>query len=86
MPSLIPAPPQPPSLTPYNTYTTWPGGVDPTASVFRTDNQKFGGSRKGTRKNRKDTRKDTRKGRKASRKDRKDTRKERKASREFSFF
>ena len=76
MPSLIPAPPQPPSLTQYNTYTTWPGGIDPTASVFRTDNQKFGGTRKATRKTSRKNRKGTRKDRKASRK----------ASREFSFF
>ena len=37
--SLIVAPPQPPPLSPYQTYTTWPGGVDPTTALFRTDNQ-----------------------------------------------
>ena len=54
--SLIPAPPQQAPLSQYNTYTTWPGGIDPTASVFRTDNQKFGGKRK-TRKGRKNAKK-----------------------------
>jgi hypothetical protein len=57
MNNFVKSPPQPPSLSQFNTYTTWPGGVDPTAPVFNTDNQKFGGkrkSKKNTRKNRKD--------------------------------
>ena len=55
MHNLIHAPPQPPSLSSRNTYTTWPGGVDPTASLFNTDNQKIGGKR--TRKQKKTSRK-----------------------------
>ena len=42
MNSLIRAPAQPAPLSSHNTYTTWPGGVDPTAPVFNTDNQKGG--------------------------------------------
>lgn len=62
--TLVKAPPQPAPLTPYNTYTTWPGGVDPTASVFNTDNQKIGGKRKSRKA------KKLRKSKKASRKSR----------------
>ena len=49
MNALIRAPPQPAPLSSRNTYTTWPGGVDPTAPVFNTDNQK-GGRRRATRR------------------------------------
>ena len=76
--NYIKSPPQPPSLSQQNTYTTGPGGIDPTAPVFNTDNQKIGGKRKATRKGRKATRKASRKGRKATRKA---SRKGRKASR-----
>lgn len=69
MNGLIRAPPQPAPLSSHSTYTTWPGGVDPTASVFSTDVQK------GGRKNRKASRKASRKNRKASRKNRKNSRK-----------
>ena len=61
MTHLIKSPPQPPPLSQYNAYTSWPGGIDPTASVFNTDNQKIGGKRKTrnrkNRKNRKNSRK-----------------------------
>ncbi len=48
----IPAPPQPAPLRPYDAYTTWPGGVDPTARLFNTDNQatKGGRRRRATRR------------------------------------
>lgn len=59
MNSLIRAPPQPAPLSGRNTYTTWPGGVDPTAPLFNTDNQK-GGKRKATRRSRKHRRRNTR--------------------------
>jgi len=68
MNTLIRSPPQPPSLSSYNAYTTWPGGVDPTASLFNTDNQRVGGRR--SRKNRKNARK-SRKNMRKSRKSRK---------------
>ena len=65
--NYVKAPPQPAPLSPYNTYTTWPGGVDPTAPVFNTDNQKIGG--KSKRVQRKTQRKASRKAsRKAQRK------------------
>lgn len=38
MPFVLP--PSPPSLSTQNTYTSWPGGVDPTVSVYK------GGKRK----------------------------------------
>jgi hypothetical protein len=92
-PFLIPSPPQPAPLG-LGTYTTWPGGVDPTARLFNTDNTKIpcvgtwagaGGrrrkSRKGSRKNRKSSRKTSRKNRKSSCKNRKGSRKNRKTSR-----
>jgi len=63
------APPQPASLSKFDTYTSWPGGVDPSTPLFRTDNQV--GGRKASRKA----------GRKAGRKNRKASRKNRKASR-----
>ncbi len=44
----IPAPASPAPLSPYNAYTTWPGGVDPTAALFNTDNQR--GGRKSRRR------------------------------------
>lgn len=34
---MIPSPPQPAPIG-AGTYTTWPGGVDPTARLFNTDN------------------------------------------------
>jgi hypothetical protein len=50
----IPAPASPAPLSSYNAYTTWPGGVDPTAALFRSDNQRGGRksrrSRKATRR------------------------------------
>ena len=69
MNGLIRAPPQPAPLSSHSTYTTWPGGVDPTASLVSTDVQKGGRkNRKASRKNRKASRKASRKNRKASRK------------------
>ena len=53
MNNLIRAPPQPAPLSKFNTYTTWPGGVDPSAALFNTDNQKIGGKRRKSRNNRK---------------------------------
>ena len=50
----IPAPASPAPLSPYNAYTTWPGGVDPTAALFNTDNQR--GGRKSRRSRRRATR------------------------------
>ena len=60
---VISSPPQPAPLSQYNTYTSWPGGVDPSTPLFRTDNQKGGRSRKNrkaSRKNRKASRKNSR--------------------------
>jgi len=67
---VISSPPQPAPLSPYNTYTSWPGGVDPSTPLFRTDNQKGGRSRKNrnNRKNRKASRKNRKASRKAPRK------------------
>lgn len=48
----IPAPVSPPPLSQHNAYTTWPGGVDPTAALFNTDNQKGGRKRKTSRRRR----------------------------------
>lgn len=66
--NTIRSPPQPAPLSASNTYTTWPGGVDPTARLFNTDNQK-GGLRKRSRKSKRATRKSrkSRKAKKASR-------------------
>lgn len=61
MPNYHPAPLAP--LRNVDTYTSWPGGVDPTVALYRADNQKGG---KASRKNR--TRKN--RNRKASRKNR----------------
>ena len=72
MNGLIKSPPEQPPLTNRNAYTTWPGGVDPTVPLYRTDNQKFGGAR---RRNRKNSRKVNRKSRKVNRKNRKNSRK-----------
>jgi hypothetical protein len=53
--SLIPSPPQPSPIG-AGTYTTWPGGVDPTARLFNTDNTDIpctgtkGGRRKASRR------------------------------------
>ena len=66
--NTIRSPPQPAPLSNSDTYTTWPGGVDPTARLFNTDNQKGGlrlrskRSRRASRKSRK-----SRKAKKASR-------------------
>lgn len=64
----------PAPLSTSQTVTSWPGGVDVSASLFNTDNQKGG---KNTHKNRKASRKN----RKASRKNRKSSRKNRKVNR-----
>jgi len=53
MNSLIRSPPSPAPLSSHNAYTTWPGGVDPTAPLFNTDNQfKMGGRRRSTTRRR----------------------------------
>lgn len=52
-------PAQPPPLRPYDAYTTWPGGVDPTAPLFGTDNQKGGKSRRRRRITRRSKRRNT---------------------------
>ena len=73
MNGLIKSPPEQPPLSSRNAYTTWPGGVDPTVPLYNTDNQKFGGARRRSRKSRRATRKTrraTRKTRRASRKSR----------------
>lgn len=56
----MPAPVSPPPLSPYNAYTSWPGGVDPTAALYKSDNQ-HGGTRRHRR--RKTSRKHRRTGR-----------------------
>ena len=61
--TLVKAPPQPAPLSPYDTYTTWPGGVDPTAALFKTDFQKIGGKTKKVKKAKKA--KQSRKGKKS---------------------
>ncbi len=60
----IPAPASPAPLSPYNAYTSWPGGVDPTVALFRSDNQR--GGRK-TRRRRATGRKHRRTSRRAGR-------------------
>ena len=67
MHTLIKSPPQPPPLSQYNAYTSWPGGIDPTASVFNTDNQKIGGKRKKSSKRNNRKTRTTRKSRKQRR-------------------
>lgn len=67
-----PSPPTP--LSNQNTYTSWPGGVDPSVSQFRTEVHatQLGGSKSrrcwARKSNRKLSRKATRKSRKSSRK------------------
>ena len=63
-----PAPQAP--LSSFDAYTSWPGGVDPSVSQFRTEGQAAGKWCR-SRKNRKASRKASRKNRKASRKNRK---------------
>jgi hypothetical protein len=47
MNTLIRSPPAPAPLSSHNAYTSWPGGVDPSAPLFNTDNQfKMGGRRR----------------------------------------
>ncbi len=71
---MHPYPPQPAPLSPFQTYTSWPGGIDPTVSVYKLP--VTGGSRKRTRKGRKADRKTHRKSqRKNNRKSRKNYRK-----------
>ena len=70
--NTIRSPPQPAPLSSSNTYTTWPGGVDPTARLYNTDNQKGGRRRRTSRKSRKARK--SRKSRKASRKSRRNSR------------
>ena len=53
MNNLIRSPPAPAPLSQHNAYTTWPGGVDPTAPLFNTDNQfKMGGAKRRRRSSR----------------------------------
>lgn len=69
----MPVHPEPAPLSPYDTYTSWPGGIDPSARLFNADNQKGGRSwsRKAERKASRKSRKANRKSRKANRKSRK---------------
>lgn len=68
---MIPSPPQPAPIG-AGTYTTWPGGVDPTARLFNTDNTDIpctgtkGGRRRRTVKRRLHRRKNIRQSRKAN--------------------
>jgi hypothetical protein len=78
--SLIKSPPEQPPLSNRNAYTTWPGGVDPTVPLYNTDNQKFGGARRRSRKSRRAPRK-SRKSRRNNNVNRKVNRKGRRASR-----
>jgi hypothetical protein len=79
-------PMNPPALG-NGTYTSWPGGVDPSVKLYAGNPVPLsmtGGrrsSRKNNRKNSRKNRKASRKNRKASRKNRKASRKNRKASR-----
>ncbi len=62
----IPAPVSPAPLSQFNAYTTWPGGVDPTAALYKSDNQRGGRKsrrRRATRRRRAGTRKHRRAGR-----------------------
>ena len=95
MNGLIRSPPEQPPLSNRNAYTTWPGGVDPTVPLYNTDNQKFGGARRQTRRNRKakrsnknnkkargaSTRRSSRKSRRTSHKPRRSSRKSHRSSR-----
>ena len=83
--NYIRSPASPAPLSSSNAYTTWPGGVDPTASLFNTDNQKIGGKRtnknKKSKKSRTNKNKKSRKNNKKSRKNNKKSRKNNKKSR-----
>jgi hypothetical protein len=63
MVSYIPSPQQPAPIG-AGTYTTWPGGVDPTARLYNTDNTAIpcakGGRRRTTRRRRNVMRKKSR--------------------------
>ena len=62
----IPAPASPAPLSQFNAYATWPGGVDPTAALYKSDNQRGGRKsrrRRATRRRRAGTRKHRRAGR-----------------------
>lgn len=62
----IPAPASPAPLSQFNAYTTWPGGVDPTAALYKSDNQRGGRKsrrRRSTRRRRAATRRHRRAGR-----------------------
>ncbi len=48
----MPAPASPPPLSNQDTYTTWPGGVDPTARVYDSIGGKRVHKRRGTPKRR----------------------------------
>ena len=50
-------PPSPAPLSDRDTYTTWPGGVDPTARVYAGGKRRRATRRSSTRKSRKNTRK-----------------------------
>ena len=52
MHTLIQAPPQAPPLSSRNTYTSWPGGVDPSASLFKTGGKRTRKQKKQNRKTR----------------------------------
>lgn len=69
-PQYHPAPLAP--LSSQDAYTSWPGGVDPTVSLFRTE-QKGGKTRRNARFYRR-----ARKASRKNRKDRKNTRRNRK--------
>ena len=56
----IPAPASPAPLSSFNAYTTWPGGVDPTAALFRSDNQRGGRKSRRSRQRRATRRRATR--------------------------
>jgi hypothetical protein len=60
MNTLIRSPPAPAPLSQHNAYTTWPGGVDPTAPLFNTDNQfKMGGAKTRVSRRAKKSRRNT---------------------------
>ena len=60
----IPAPASPAPLSQFNAYTTWPGGVDPTAALYKSDNQRGGRKSRrrhaASRKHRRNTRRNHR--------------------------
>ena len=55
----VPVPASPPPLSQFNAYTTWPGGVDPTAALYKADNQK-GGKKSRRHRSRRNRRRNTR--------------------------